>query len=98
LVLQIRLHALKGDVPEGYLAIDDVEFLEVVTDCSIKPAEADPSLTTTSTPPIPTTTSTSTSTSIVTEPPNGKYMYVLYRASRQYLSIVANIKNFLIHR
>ena len=67
---QIEFQANKGGNQNGYIAIDDVSFIEE-DHCDIKPKQADPSLTTT-TKTTPTTSTPEPST----EPPNCKILEV----------------------
>ena len=62
---QIEFEVNRGNNELGFVALDDVTFIEVPK-CDIQPKEADPSLTTTTkTTPITTTPVPST------EPPDG---------------------------
>ncbi len=60
--IQVLIHAIKGTGNEGYVALDDVEFLKDFQDdnCPFGPDEAKPETPTTTAEPPPT------------EPPNGK--------------------------
>ena len=68
---QIEFQANKGGNQNGYIAIDDVSFIEE-DHCDIKPKQADPSITTT-TKTTPTTPPTPVPS---TEPPNCKILGV----------------------
>ena len=41
------IHAHRGDINEGYIALDDFTFRANEEFCSIKPTDADPAITTT---------------------------------------------------
>ena len=65
LIFQIEFQAFKGDNEFGFVAVDDVVFVEIPK-CDFLPKEATPTA-----PPTPTTTPITASTPVPsTEPPN----------------------------
>ena len=65
-IFQIEFQSNKGVNEQGYVAVDDVSFIEIPK-CDLAPKEADPTATTT----MKTTPTTSTPEPS-TEPPDGK--------------------------
>ena len=72
-MLQIELVANRGGNELGFIAIDEIIFLDGVNECNIEPKEAEPKITTTTkatTTPKKTTPTTTPVPS--TEPPDGR--------------------------
>ena len=67
--------ANRGDNELGFIAIDEIIFLDGENECNILPKEADPTLTTTvksTTTTTPKQTTPTTTPVPSTEPPDGK--------------------------
>ena len=75
ILLQIELIANRGGNELGFIAIDEIIFLDGENECNILPKEADPTLTTTvksTTTTTPKQTTPTTTPVPSTEPPDGK--------------------------
>ena len=73
-IFQIEFQSNKGVNEQGYVAVDDVSFIEIPK-CDLKPKEADPTITTTTKKTTTTTPKKTTPTTTPvpsTEPPDGK--------------------------
>ena len=76
-IFQIEFQSNKGANEQGYVAVDDVSFIEIPK-CDLMPKEADPTATTTITTKKTTTSTTPKKTTPTTtpvpstEPPDGK--------------------------
>ena len=74
-MLQIELIANRGGNELGFIAIDEIIFLDGENECNIMPNEADPTVTTTvksTTTTTPKNTTPTTTPVPSTEPPDGK--------------------------
>ena len=74
-MLQIELIANRGGNELGFIAIDEIIFLDGENECNIMPNEADPTVTTTvksTTTTTPKKTTPTTTPVPSTEPPDGK--------------------------
>ncbi len=62
--MQVQLIAILGHEGDGFIAVDDIEFLtDTGQDCILEPTEADPA---------PQTTTAPSTSPAPTEPPDGK--------------------------
>ena len=72
-MLQIELVANRGGNELGFIAIDEIIFLDGVNECNIEPKEAEPKITTTTKATTTTKKTTPTTTPVPsTEPPDGR--------------------------
>ena len=76
--------ANRGDNELGFIAIDEIIFLDGVNECNIEPKEAEPKTTTTTKATTTTTPKQTTPTTTPvpsTEPPDGRLFAYIFKIS-----------------